>query len=277
MTRGITLLATGNPAYMYFAVNMMISIRTHTQLPIQLICSEGMVDHIPPFERLWDDLAIIDHKDSHIEERLSPGKAKVNLYKYYKWDEVLYLDVDGILLKDPEPLFDIDGFFKVQKDAMHWANDDVIKRHFKLKGDFRIYGLNSSLQVIKKGEQSKKLYEGAAKAMEDPLPLDKQENEWFGWYPDELYFSIGIGKAGIKDPYFNPPYPIYFRTRADYGPPLKIEEIAKNHYGMGCFGGLRYNHRSVAKVYDKLINNWSGELLKRNIRYKFHDLMGRKH
>lgn len=274
--RGITLLAVGNPTYMYFAVNQMISIKTHSKLPIQLICSRGLIEHVPEHERLYNELTIIEDEDYIIEGRLNPGKAKVNLYKYYIYDETLYLDVDGIVLKDPLPLFDTKGFYKVQRDAMHWADDNLIRKHFNLSKDFNIYGLNSSLQLVRKCKESEKIYSDAAKAMENPLAMESQDNEWFGWYPDELYFSIGIGNADI-DPYFNPPYPIYFRTRMDYGAPLKPQTIIDNHYAMGCFGGDRYNHRSIGKMYDKLVNNWSCDLLQRNIRYKFYELMGRKH
>jgi hypothetical protein len=184
--------------------------------------------------------------------------------------------VDGIIIKEVEPLFEFEGNYKTQRDEMHWASDDKIRAHFKLDKSFTIHGLNSSLQCIRKSEEAKKIFEDSAKAMENPLPQEDQTNNWFGWYPDELYFMIGIGKSGI-DPYFNPPYPIFFRPRSTYGAYNRFVDVQKDHYAIGCYGGDRYNHLSVIKMYDNCVHKWSAEIFKHNIKYKFDYLMNSKH
>lgn len=276
MTVGITILVVGNPTYMRYASNMMLSFKKNSGLPVQLICEKHLIEYIEPYERNYNILTEIEKEDCYIDERLNPGKAKVNLYKYFHWDETIYLDVDGIILKEVEPLLEFDGYYKTQKDAMHWASDDKIREHFKLSKEFPIHGLNSSLQCIRKCPEAEKIFSDAALAMKNPFPQDQQDNNWFGWYPDELYLSIGIGKSGI-DPYFEPPYPIFFRPRSTYGAYNRLVDVVEGHYAIGCYGGDRYNHLSVIKMYDNCLHKWSGELFKRNMKYKFDYLMNSKH
>jgi len=280
MTRGVSLLVVGKPSYARFYANMALSIRKHSpDLKIQAIFEKGLSKHLYPFLQVWDELTIIDNDDCYdLKGNLDPGKAKISLYKYYKYDETIYLDVDGIIVKDITPLFEQERDFIIQKDAMHWANNTEIITHFKLDPASEIFGSNSSIQFIRKGKQTETIYKEAVKAMREPLPLNKQSNSWFGRQPDELYFSIGMAKAGIIDPYFEG-WPVYFRNRMQYGQAINLHDIIKDHYAIGSYGSDRFNHKSVRQNYDSQNKvNWN-ELVNLNPynEYKHFYLMKKKH
>lgn len=278
MSRGVTFLIIGRPTYAYFYANMALSIRRHSpDIKIQAIFEKGLQNYIYPKLHIWDKFTVIDEQDCYVEGRLAPGKAKVNLYKYYEWDETLYLDVDGIALKDITPLFEQERDFVIQKDTMHWAGDDNIINHFGVDKEY-IHGSNSSMQFIRKGETAKKIYKEAAKAMENPLPLDKQSNNWFNMQPDELYFGVGMARAKYKNPYFEG-WPVYFRTKLAYGAIKPIKEVIKDHYIIGSYGDERYNHKSIRRYYDgQNILNWQNHLQENPPNeYKHFYLMKKKH
>lgn len=275
--RGITNLVVGKPVYMYFWVNLAISLKLHNDYPIQLVTQKNLLNYIPPYCHLYDFLTIIDDKDVYSEDRIAAGKAKVNLYKYLKFDETVYLDVDGLCINEITDLFENSKDYVLQHDQLHWANEDDIRSHFKLDGQ-PLYGSNSSYQFIRKGDLAEKIFSEAAKAINNPLPLNKQSNNWFNMQPDELYYAIGMVRAGISEkPYRKQPYPIYFKPRTDYKDLIPLNEIIRRHYILGCYGSDRYNHKSIAKLYDKLNqNNWY-KLLGENAIYKYHYLMKAKH
>lgn len=284
--RGINLLVIGNPVYMCYAANMMISIKAHCpDLKINMIAEGKLVQHIPAWSHLWDIFTEIDPVDCYNEGgRIDPGRAKVSMYPYLwkhnKWEECVYLDVDGIVLRDLDKLFDYDEsvVFKCQKDQLHWADINVVKEHFGVPQEAELFGLNSSYQFIRKSPQAELLFNEAKDAMlNNPLPIKQMQNNWFNNQPDELYYSIGMYKAGIVDPYpeFGK-FPVYFRTRHSYGEVNFTEDIEGKHFVMGCYGGERYNHKSIARLYDKLVQR-NAQKFRQNTPFKYHNLMERKH
>ena len=284
--RGVNLLVVGNPVYMKYAANMIVSIKAYSpDIPVNLIAEKRLIAYLPQYYHLWDIFTEIDRKDCYDEGvKLNPGRAKLNLYPYLwknnNWTECIYLDVDGLVIRDVDKLFDFDAntFFKCQKDAMHWAKDDVIREHFKLPEKAEIHGLNSSYMFVRKCPQAKAIFDYSIEAMKNPLPVSKMENNWFNNQPDELYFSIGMSKAGITDPYPSfSKYPVYFRTRHSYGSVSFNEEIQPKHFVIGCYGGERYNHKSVGMLYDKLAMRNAQKVMKQHNLFKYHILMEQKH
>lgn len=276
--KGIVNLVIGSQVYMYFAANMMVSLKLHNDYPIQLITQKHLLNYIPDYCHLYDDITFIDPKDIYEDDKIAAGKAKVNIYKYLKYDESVYLDVDGLCIRELSDLFDNEQDYILQHDKLHWADDKHIIEHFKLKKDDKLFGSNSSYQFIRKGKLCEKIFSEAAKAIEDPLPLNKQSNNWFNMQPDELYLAIGMCRAGVDyNPYRKHKYPIYFKPRSSYTNIIPIQEIVKNHYVMGCYGSDRYNAKSIGKLYDKLNQkNWYKALNEMPI-FKYHGLMTTKH
>jgi len=280
--KGVSLLVIGNATYMHYAANLMCSIKYYNpKIKINMITENHLVETIPKHFMLWDFLTIIDESDSYHNGKLSPGLAKVSLYKYLfdttGWKETIYLDVDAIAIRDISGLFECSGYFHVQKDAKHWADDKEISEHFGVKKN--IHGVNTSYQYIKKCDESEKLFDlWRDLYVNSSYPMEKQLNSWFKNQPDELYLTATLSKLGIKNPF--PDFsesPIYFRSRFALGERKAVSEITEQHWLIGYYGDQRFNHKSLAKLYDKLAQKHAMELLKVHNIYKYHYLINNKH
>jgi len=280
--KGITLLVIGNKNYMYYAANLMCSIKYYNpMIKINMITEKHLIDTIPNHFRLWDFITFMDESDYYHDGKFSPGLAKTSIYKYLfdhtEWEETVYLDVDAIAIRDVYPLFDCSGYYKVQMDAKHWLNDDQIIDHFKVEGN--LHGVNTSYQYIKKCKESEKLFKTWRDLfVKKPCPVEKQLNSWFKNQPDELYLTATLSKLGIEHPY--PDFsesPVYFRSRFALGERKTVGQITEQHWLIGYYGDQRFNHKSLAKLYDKLAQRHAIEMLKVHNIYKYHQLINNKH
>lgn len=269
--RGVTLIAIGRYGYLQWAVNMAASLRYHSpDIPIQLITSKSLeADAIVRKcnNNVFDVLTIVPDSEFTDEGKLFPAKLKTQLYKYLHFDETVYLDVDGCVIKDITPLFNIEADFAsdVQAvydmsmgdrfEAMKWARINTVYQHFQLPNDARFPALNSSFMFIRKSETAKAIFDKAYELlMNNPLPFEKH---WFSWgrksksknnQPDELYLNAALAVLGIVPHGLGA---IHFRMVNESGPPVALNEIAKSCYGIGLFGELRINHQSLREHYNK--------------------------
>ena len=98
----ITLLAFGRRGYAIATANMVLSLRHHGYCDrINLHCTEGM-------ELMLDEQTkaeVVLHRLSN-ELASDPGLCKVSLPSIIADPATLYLDVDGIAMKDVTPLID---------------------------------------------------------------------------------------------------------------------------------------------------------------------------
>jgi hypothetical protein len=98
----ITLLAFGRRGYAIATANMVLSLRHHGYCDrINLHCTEGM-------ELMLDEQTkaeVVLHRLSN-ELASDPGLCKVSLPSIIADPTTLYLDVDGIAMKDVTPLID---------------------------------------------------------------------------------------------------------------------------------------------------------------------------
>jgi hypothetical protein len=268
MTKGITLIAIGGYGYLKWAVNMAASLKYHSpNVAIQLICSKELHNDACSLSQLFDSFTILEESDYRDEEgRLFPAKIKTNLYKFLEFDETIYLDVDGVIMKDITPLFnqesdlvsDVQGVYDLSQgetfNALKWAKPPQIWFHFGLKPTDKLPAINSSFLFIRKSDLNKKLFELAHELlMSNPLPY---ENHWYVWgrrrdnkisQPDELYLNVAMAMLGIIPGH---EVAIYFRMVTDKLPLLDAQGIREAHYGIGLFGQLESNHRRNRDIYN---------------------------
>ena len=244
---------------MQFAYQMSLSIRYFSQIPIQLITNlevKGDYDYITRIED--EDCYIMEKRHNIIKKQLNPGFAKLSLDKYIIFDEAIYLDVDGILLKPIEPLFEeCTGQYHSQVmgwggkgeegyNAMVWAWPKDIWGNFAIKETARIPFINSSFQFIRKGDITKRLFEQARINMRNPIKL---RSKWGSTQPDELYMNIALAQQGL-DP-STKTLPVYFSDkRCD-----SEQYLMENHYILGLYGGKQHTHRSVCDYYDRKLKS----------------------
>ncbi len=267
MTSGITLIAIGSYGYLQWANNMAVSLRYHSPgVAIQLITSHQLEPDAHAFN-LYDVITVVpDEQFTDKQGRLFPAKLKTSLYRYLHFDETIYLDVDGCILKDITPLFDtrsdfasdVQGIYDLTQGeyfpAMKWARPDTVWFHFGLKPFDRLPAINSSFLFIRKSAACELLFETAHELlMTNPLPVQNHLNMWGikrntkNQQPDELYMNVAL--AMLRIPVEHIPA-LHFRLCTESGDYQPIEVIRNNYYGIGLFGELRSNHQSLQQHYN---------------------------
>jgi hypothetical protein len=253
---------------------MALSLRYYSpEIKIHLL-HDGQIE-----SGLFDSSDVLDHGICYTAGRVNPSLAKMHVYDYTPFDETVYLDIDGIAVRDVEPLFEIKGDFKTQyvgdtQADMLWATHDQFREHFDISSDVPIHGVNSSFQLMRRNKRTDKFIKTAQRLFANPIPLHELNLKWGTAQPDELYLVGAIAKtgmdadAGIK--------PVYFRTRHQAGAVDSLETIRAKHFIIGCWGGRLQNHNSVEAYYDRLTNNHSKKILGRSQDFKFHRLIDDK-
>lgn len=291
--KGIILLAIGEIHYGYFAFNMAMSIKYHSpNMPIQLICEPKTVSTLSDWEMsFFDIITEIDVSNCYQEvlergrmkTKLFPAGAKLRLNKYMAFNESIYLDVDGLVIKPIEPLFDeCSSFYHTQVigtgtndvekfDNMVWAYPKDIWSHYGLKDGLRFPFIQSSFQYLKKGDDLDRLYAQALENLENPIPVTKLRYPWGKSQPDELYMNIALAQLGLLPSMTNDP--VYFTNRTV----LKEPELLKDYYLLGLFG-IRRQHSSsgLLDYYDRLVHKYMKSKHNQNGKYKAFILMRNK-
>lgn len=310
-TKGILLLAIGKPAYIQFAVNMALSIREYgCELPIHLVYGktdkgELLWNWLPDDEKALftshEEMKEVHYQDIikkgiEAESKLSPGKAKLHINLYSPFDKTIYIDVDGLCVRDLTSLFDLcDGYFHSQTVkvftendevwACQWMNFENVKRYFPMPKTYNIYELNSSFQYFTK--EAAAFYEKARTNYNEPIPKEDFGKSWGGSFPDELALNVATAQMGIDPTIKGCQYPVYFRNRTgdgmlkDKGMDDPLEMIQERHYILGLYGDYRFNHHSIVDdfsgYYNRILHPLWHKELKRNNPYKSASLMRSKH
>lgn len=275
-SRGVTLIAIGNRGYLEWAINMACSIAYYSpSVPIQLITDERLKDDAIACG--WFDYVTPLQKESYTDKdkRLFPAKLKLELYQHLIFDETVYLDVDGMVIKDITPLFetvsdisgDIQGVYDKSQGAafnhLKWCKPNTIWEHYGLAEDAKLPAINSSYMFIRKSKIAELIFKQAYdNLMSNPIPTSEH---WHVWgkrtpykinQPDELYFDIALAQHNYI-PENN--VAVYFRLIIDKGEVKKFTDLQQTHYGIGLFGDLRTNHTSLRDMYNREMNKiWQG-------------------
>ena len=264
---GISLLAIGSEGYLWWAVNMACTVKYYSpDLPVQLIATRSIIDKIKAqqLERVFDYFTEIIEEDYLDNGQLSPGKAKLKLPEYFIFDRTIYLDVDGCVIKDLTPLFDIptdfathvNGTYKPGKEelpaSMYWCKSSVLMQHYNLPPTVAIPGINSSFLLLDNNDAVQQLFKQADDNLNlNPIPSSHRHKTWGrgnGLQPDELYLNIACAQ---QNKYPGDVKAVYFRTRNQAGKVLEINDIRKNFYALGLFGAEDFNHPSLKSIYNR--------------------------
>ena len=252
--RGIVLLAMGSPAYGNLAFNMAVSLREHSpNIPIQLVYEEHAISHLGEWHR------------SFFDGKLFPANAKLHLYEYSAFDKNIYLDVDGLVIKDITPLFDLcetdggyfysqmSGIYEVKEgknnfSGLQWANVDDIKDYYQLKTGDILPAINSSFQYFTHSNESQILFDQALALLNNPIPISMHPQKWGkkGFQPDELYMDVALCKVKLVPELQGFRELIYFNTRRGEG----LDALKTKYYLLGLYGGINFTHMSIRKMYD---------------------------
>lgn len=236
LDKGIILVSFGTATYAKYAYNMAYSIKHYCQsLPIFYYTDGVGLDQID--QSIFDKVVI---QEFNIKD---PGINKINLFTLSPFEKTLYLDVDGVCLKDIRPLFDnlegsgvfaqvIDSGSKSDKIGYSiWAENSVIWDHFKLPEEAILPALQTSIIYFDRSKKALNFFSQLEENYKCPLEKDKYSILWGmkKYHPDELYYSGTMAQVEIMPD--KRIQPIFF--------PDKIEEIKTifsdyyilSHYG----------------------------------------------
>lgn len=301
-TRGVVMFAFGSRSYYYAAYNMAFSIKAHSPNVQILILTDsksrfefdlkGRID-------VFDEIIEIENELLYegVTKVFSPAKVKLSLFKFLKFDYNIYLDVDGICLKDINPLFDelieqgksysshTVGYHTIKegKDilSMQWAYADTIWEHYHLKKEAVLPAINSSLQFIIKDDNSERLYIKALELFENPIPLEKLRMKWGGGQPDELYMNIAMAILEI-DPSMSGGCSLdnsenghihFCRAYNDFA---GFQPIVDNFYFQSYYGGVAFTPDTILKWLDTILRKLMSKKGKDHI-FKLNQIIKDKH
>jgi len=276
MTKGVSILAIGSSAYGRWAVNFAVSLRYHSpDVNVQLICDEKNLLETSHYHHLFERITKMDLLDCVNDSGdFFPAKAKLNLYKYFAYEQTAYFDVDAVVIKDVSPLFELTGDIYTDVQGVHtiaegnlfnhlkWAKPETIWEHFGLNSESKLPAVNSSFVLINKNEKTEALWLLALKLLiENKLPTDLYWHKWGrgkGHDADELYFDVACAMLRIIPEHL---VAVYFRTIIEPGMPIPLDELRKKYYAIGLFGETRSLHMSSKDYYNRLMGNYWREVV----------------
>jgi hypothetical protein len=237
LKKGILLVSFGSATYAKYAYNMAYSIKFFSQdLPVFLYTDGIGMDQVD--NSVFDKIERYDFKPD------DPGVNKTILFDITPFEKTIYLDVDGVCLKDISPLFNeleeqkvfaqvIDYGKKEDKITYsEWADNATVWNHFKLKEEAVLCGTQTSIIYFDKSKEAKAFFKDLKKNYSKPLPKEKYLLLW-GFkkhHPDELYYSGTMAQHDIvPDKRIQP---IFFPDKVE-----SVTKILSDYYVLSQFGG----------------------------------------
>ncbi len=284
-SRGVLIMAMGNPNWGKLAVNLAMSLRfTSPDIKITLAQAGSGAAQIGEFGKtLFDKIIPIDQKYYTKLQRGGENpiitteylKAKLAMYKLSPYDETIFLDADMVWCPK-RPITDLfnelnkvdfaianRSFTSLDKEGLGddfgvWASPKKVKKLFKFK-EGKYYNLSSEMVYFKKTKEVGKLFSDALKIY-DRTDLHKAGLKMFnGAIPDELPLTIAMIKNDLyphKDSYL----PIYWES-AEH----------KHLEGGALFGsfwaysmGGAFTENRMKKIYNNLVQYYCNQYSQRH-------------
>ncbi len=96
--KGILIIALGHAQYGRMALNLALSLRFTSKLPIALAHDNGAITHISGHLDKFDKLIEVPEKYYMRKGNKEYIKAKTHIYNLSPFDETIYLDADTLWL-----------------------------------------------------------------------------------------------------------------------------------------------------------------------------------
>ena len=279
MDRGVILIAWGKKGYGFMAYNLALSIKYYSpNIHITIVATESVMKEVTD-RSVFDNFIWLD------QDPIDPGRFKSKIYDLLPYEYNLFLDVDALCLQPIDKLFDdfvnsgkyfttyINEIYDHSSPnilpQMYWAFKNDIWDHYNFNDETKFPATQSSIQFIKKCDESKKLFETINEAFENPIPLERLRNKWGGGQPDELYLNVALAKLNYIEHVGE--NVIWFGNNYEKRP----NEVAKQFYFLSYFG-WRLNIKPMFwEFYDKILHKMASSRGSRHI-FKSHHLKGSK-
>lgn len=141
--RGFVTLATGRERFLEMAVDMVLSLREHTDLPVGLIADRSLS------ERARRDFAPVFDEVTLLADRFIDGRVrKFGVAAASPFEETVYIDADSIVLGSLDHLFDALAEHDVALLGEQLTRDDDENHHgFSTRRLMERFGLERYLKT----------------------------------------------------------------------------------------------------------------------------------
>jgi hypothetical protein len=252
---GILLMCFNSKTYGKYAFNMAHSIRHYTNIPIHLISDHESTEGINT--SVFSSHEIIDFEKNDLG-KVDNCLAKIKLFERSPFEKTLYLDVDGIVLNNPEDILkrleefpfwtQPMGTGKRGDDSINymWAKNDLLYDKYEIDNENLFTTCQTSIIYFTKEAEGffKKLEENYQKRLK---PIEYREM----WgrskqHPDELYYSVTMAQLGITLYDFKP---VFFPERKE-----DESKIQNEYYVLSMYGGGNVKPYALA-LYDRIMSS----------------------
>jgi hypothetical protein len=206
--KGILIVALGHVYYGRMALNLALSLRFTSKVPIALAYNKSAITHIAGHLDKFDKLIEIPEKYYTKKGNTEYIKAKTHIYSLSPFDETIYLDADTLWLpkksvdlvfKDLENenlVIQCRGSVDLNSDNLHrksfWCN---LKDYKEAYGAETFYSLSSEFIYFKRCKEISKFFSDSVKIYDN---LKIKHTMFAGGIPDELIFNISMLQNKIK-------------------------------------------------------------------------------
>lgn len=262
MTRGILLIATGEPYYGRMAFNLALSIKAADKdFAVAVVYSGSSLNHLNERQRLLFDKII--RLPMGINESFG---AKLHLDELSPFDETLFCDADMAWLPKYSPVHLFDTMSNVDFSAItegycdmgtmdrsnahpkyyFWADTDEIKEKYQVNTG-KLYQWRSEVIYFKKTERVLTFFSKAREIYENPCL--SSVHLFAGKVPDELAINISAAIHGIEPHQYRWMPAYWARMNGDYVPAL--EELYSKYYLLSCGSNVSAGNTKLA--YNRVI------------------------
>lgn len=265
MEKGVLLIAYGGMNYAQMAYNMVLSLRHYSPKVKVAVVHDGCMNKLNESRPDWK--TYFDHIDIFIPK--SAGENKVCLDKLTPFKHTLYLDVDGIIVKDITPL--LDGCIKHTSPLLCQVHgkggvNDSINYAIWAKNvsawawfDIPIDGFFQATQtsIVYFSDKAGYLFD----MMREKFNFPKKyfTHHWGNSVPDELIFSgvaahhqLDIDMKAVTDK-----NPVFFANSVNRS--VMLRQIEKNNYVLGFCGAARQLRKKYLSYGNVFLSKMKGQ------------------
>lgn len=198
-TRGYLTVAARDPRFLEMAVDMALSLREHTDLPVAIALDEPLAAIVEKrYASVFDEVSLIP-------PRFRTGRSlKYGAAEASPFEETAFVDADCILLGNTDDVFEaLESTDMAMIGEQLTSDQDVVHHGFSTSYLIRRFGLerylktNSGFFCFRRSAALEIMEECRACYLEEVLPKLRWSRFLGRWLGDELAFGIVGGRRNL--------------------------------------------------------------------------------
>lgn len=198
--RGFLTLAVGPRHYLEMAVDMALSLRDHTDLPVALATDEDLGKVVrSEFEGVFDHLTLLP-------DRFRDGRAlKYGTAEASPFEETVFVDADSVVLGPLDRVFDVLEKEPLAMLGEQLTRDDDVRHHgFSTRSLMERFGLerylktNSGIFAFRRSDALGFMEECLETYVDEVRPGLRWQIVLGRWVGDEITFGVVGGRRNVE-------------------------------------------------------------------------------